>query len=72
MTFLFILFVIFLISLLILVHEWGHFFSARVLGVKVEEFGFGFPPRLFSKMKNAIFRNDDSSKRISIDHITGD
>lgn len=54
MTFLFILFVIFLISLLILVHEWGHFFSARALGVKVEEFGFGFPPRIFSKMRNGV------------------
>ena len=54
MTLLFILFVIFLISILILVHEWGHFFSARALGVKVEEFGFGFPPRVFSKMRNGV------------------
>ncbi|OGZ96625.1 MAG: hypothetical protein A2847_00850 [Candidatus Sungbacteria bacterium RIFCSPHIGHO2_01_FULL_50_25] len=54
MTFFFILFVIFLISLLILAHEWGHFYSARALGVKVEEFGFGFPPRVFSKMKNGV------------------
>lgn len=40
--------VIISVSVLILVHEWGHFYSARKLGVKVEEFGFGFPPRLFS------------------------
>lgn len=51
---LFILFVILLISLLVLAHEWGHFYSARILGVKVEEFGFGFPPRLFSKVRNGI------------------
>lgn len=38
--------IIIVISILILVHEWGHFYSARKLGVKVEEFGFGFPPRL--------------------------
>lgn len=34
---------------LVLVHEWGHFFSARRLGVKVEEFGFGFPPQIAKK-----------------------
>ena len=49
-----IIFVIIFISALILVHEWGHFYSARRLGVKVEEFGFGFPPRLFSVMKNGV------------------
>jgi regulator of sigma E protease len=31
---------------LIFVHELGHFLAARLTGVKVEEFGFGFPPRL--------------------------
>lgn len=31
---------------LVLVHEWGHFFMARRFGVKVHEFGFGFPPRI--------------------------
>lgn len=46
--------VIIVISLLILVHEWGHFYSARKLGVKVEEFGFGFPPKIFSRVKNGI------------------
>ncbi|MBI4426425.1 MAG: site-2 protease family protein [Candidatus Kerfeldbacteria bacterium] len=41
-------FVIFIlvISLLVFVHELGHFLTARRLGVAVEEFGFGFPPRL--------------------------
>lgn len=37
-----------LLLLLVLVHEWGHFFVARRAGCTVEEFGFGFPPRLFS------------------------
>jgi len=32
---------------LILSHEFGHFISAKLLGTKVEEFGLGFPPRLF-------------------------
>lgn len=33
---------------LVLVHEWGHFIVAKKAGCKVEEFGFGFPPKLFS------------------------
>jgi regulator of sigma E protease len=36
----------FLFSLLLFIHESGHFVMARLTGVKVEEFGFGFPPRL--------------------------
>ena len=38
-----------ILSLLVLVHEAGHFFTAKKFGIKVEEFGFGFPPRLFAK-----------------------
>lgn len=34
-----------LLSVLILVHELGHFLAARKSGVIVEEFGFGLPPR---------------------------
>ncbi len=37
-------------SILVLVHELGHFFAARLAGVHVEEFGFGFPPRLAGRM----------------------
>ncbi len=38
---------------LVVVHELGHFIAARRNGVKVEEFGIFFPPRLFKKrMKN--------------------
>lgn len=32
---------------LVLVHEWGHFIMARRNGVEVEEFGVGFPPKMF-------------------------
>lgn len=53
MTFLIFLIVL---SVLVLVHEWGHFITARRAGAKVEEFGFGFPPRLFSfKKRGTIF-----------------
>lgn len=38
-----------ILSLLVLVHEVGHFFVAKKFGIKVEEFGFGFPPRMFAK-----------------------
>src|SRR5579864_5874745 len=38
-----------ILSVLVLIHEAGHFFVAKKLGVKVEEFGFGFPPRVFGK-----------------------
>jgi len=36
-----------ILALLILAHETGHFVTAKAFGVKVEEFGLGFPPRLF-------------------------
>ena len=35
-------------SALIISHEFGHFITARRVGMRVLEFGFGFPPRLFS------------------------
>lgn len=35
------------LGILIFVHELGHFLVARRNGIKVEEFGFGFPPRVF-------------------------
>ena len=35
-----------IIILLVFVHELGHFVTAKLAGVKVEEFGFGYPPRL--------------------------
>ena len=36
-----------ILAVLILAHELGHFATAKAFGVKVEEFGLGFPPRLF-------------------------
>lgn len=38
---------VFILGVLVFVHELGHFLVARRAGMKVEEFGFGFPPRLF-------------------------
>ena len=35
------------LALLILAHEAGHFATAKAFNIKVEEFGLGFPPKLF-------------------------
>lgn len=40
-----------ILAVLILAHELGHFLAAKKFGVKVEEFGLGFPPRLWSIKK---------------------
>jgi regulator of sigma E protease len=37
------------LSILVLVHEAGHYFMAKRAGVWVEEFGFGYPPRIWGK-----------------------
>jgi regulator of sigma E protease len=52
MLFTLITFVV-VLSVLVFVHEFGHFYSARKLGVKVEEFGFGFAPRAIGVYKTA-------------------
>src|SRR4030067_2042328 len=38
-----------ILSVLVLVHELGHFLAAKKFGIYVEEFGFGLPPRLIGK-----------------------
>lgn len=40
---------ILLFLVLIIIHEFGHFIAAKLLGVRVNEFAVGFGPRLFSK-----------------------
>jgi regulator of sigma E protease len=44
-----IIIILFLVTLFVAIylHELGHFIAAKRAGVKVEEFGIGFPPRLF-------------------------
>jgi regulator of sigma E protease len=34
-----------MLAIIILAHEFGHFFAARSVGITVEEFGIGIPPR---------------------------
>ena len=40
---------IFIFSFLIISHELGHFFVAKKAGIEVEEFGIGYPPRIWGK-----------------------
>lgn len=42
---------ILVISFLVLIHEAGHFLTAKAVGIKVNEFAIGFGPKLFSKQK---------------------
>lgn len=45
-----------ILSILVFIHEFGHFLAARFFGVGVEEFGFGLPPRaLGKKIKGTIY-----------------
>ena len=49
--FLYVLLVIVLFGVLIAIHEFGHFITAKLLGVKVNEFAIGMGPALWSKRK---------------------
>jgi len=45
-----------LIMFLVIIHEFGHFVTAKLSGVKVDEFGIGFPPRIYGKsFKGTIY-----------------
>lgn len=51
-----ILIFILVLSILVLVHELGHFLVAKKFGILVEEFGFGLPPKIFGKkIKDTIY-----------------
>ena len=42
-------FSLFVLAVLIFVHELGHFLAAKKFGIRVDEFGIGFPPKMFGK-----------------------
>lgn len=51
---------ILILLLLVLIHEAGHFFAAKISGVRVDEFAFGFPPKIYSIKKgetNYVFNS---------------
>lgn len=37
------------LAILVLVHEFGHFIFAKKFGIRVDEFGLGFPPKIWGK-----------------------
>ncbi len=65
------------LGLLVFVHEFGHFICARKTGMKVYEFGFGYPPRLFGvyrdpKTKKLVFVRGRSKKSGLKETVGGD
>ncbi|MFH1858226.1 MAG: RIP metalloprotease RseP [Candidatus Omnitrophota bacterium] len=54
-----------ILSVLIIVHEWGHFFAARRLGIRVERFSIGFGPKLFG------IRRKETEYRLSLIPLGG-
>lgn len=56
MNFISILIAILIFCFLVVIHEFGHFITARIFGVKVNEFAIGMGPKLFQKKgKNTTF-----------------
>jgi regulator of sigma E protease len=47
----FVLIFVFILFILVIVHEFGHFVAAKLSKMRVEEFAFGFPPRIWGKKK---------------------
>jgi regulator of sigma E protease len=43
-----------ILSVMMFVHEFGHFITARMTGITVLEFGFGLPPRLWGFKRNGV------------------
>lgn len=52
-----------ILAVLVLSHEFGHFIAARKSGMKVYEFGFGFPPRLFGIQKLKSRKPEEKIKK---------
>lgn len=46
-----ILYFIVVLFVIVLVHEWGHYKTAKLFGVRVDEFGFGYPPKIATMFK---------------------
>jgi len=57
-----------ILGLMVFVHECGHFFTARKLGVKCNEFGFGFPPRIcgIQKLTGKKLRKIGESDKVTV------
>jgi len=56
-----------ILAILVISHEFGHFIVARLNKIKVEEFGFGFPPRFLGIQ---LFKNKKLEKLAEKEEIT--
>ena len=54
------------LTVVVLVHEFGHFATAKAFGIRVNEFGWGFPPRLVR-----VFRKGETDYTINLIPIGG-
>ncbi len=52
-----------ILGLLVIIHELGHFLTARLFGVRVEEFGVGFPPRVYPRAE-VVQRRREQGKTV--------
>ncbi len=57
---------------LIVLHEFGHYFAAKLSGIKVLEFGFGFPPRAFGVWTGSTSYSITSATRLDAAAGLGD
>jgi regulator of sigma E protease len=64
-----ILIFIIILGLLVFVHELGHFIVAKRNGVRVDEFGFGFPPRLFGLQRVKTQKIEKIGQEIKESHL---
>ncbi len=53
-------------ALVVFIHEFGHFIVSRLLGVEVEEFGFGIPPRMLTFWRQKGFLILRGGQRLEI------
>ncbi|HEX9029068.1 MAG TPA: M50 family metallopeptidase, partial [Anaerolineales bacterium] len=53
-------------ALVVFIHEFGHFLASRLLGVEVEEFGFGIPPRMLTFWRQRGYLLLGSGQRLEI------
>jgi len=58
------------IAILVIVHEFGHFFAAKLSGMRVEAFAIGFGQRLFGYNKKLGFTFGSLPKNIDLENYT--
>lgn len=65
-TFIGIVIGLLILMVLVIAHEFGHFIMAKRSGVRVKEFGIGFPPRIIAWVKKPVEVTDKSGKKHTV------